>query len=86
MLRKIRVIALIHKKNPASRLAPSCANHQRRSARRSRAASQALAQERSQGGSVDVTGLSCDGVHVEAAAVRERLRAFDPQVLEVGQR
>lgn len=49
-----------------------------------RSPSQALTQKRPQSASVDVTDLSRDGVNVEAAAVKERLRTFDPQVLEVG--
>jgi hypothetical protein len=46
--------------------------------------SQALAQERSQGCSVDVADLGGDGVEVEAATVQKRLRPFDTQILKIG--
>jgi hypothetical protein len=50
------------------------------------ASSQALAQERAQRCSVDVTDLGCDGVEAQAAAMEERLRMLDTQVLKVGKR
>src|SRR5262245_39639314 len=48
--------------------------------------SQALSQEGSQSGSVDIADFGGDGVDIEAAAVKERLRPFDAQILEVGER
>ena len=50
------------------------------------APSQALPQQRSQRCAVDVTDLGGDGIDIEAAAVEQRSRAFDAQVLEIGQR
>ena len=45
-----------------------------------------LAQEGPQRCSVDVPDLGCDGVEAKAAAMEERLRMLDTQVLKVGKR
>ena len=50
------------------------------------APSQALTQKRAQCGSVDIADLRRNGVEVETAAVEQRLRALDAEVLKVGER
>lgn len=49
-------------------------------------ASQSLAQERSQCGSVGIPDFGCDGVDVEAAAVEQGLRMLDTKILKPGKR
>jgi hypothetical protein len=50
------------------------------------APSQAVAQESSQRCSVFIADLGGDGIDVEAAAMEQRLRPFDAQILKVGKR
>src|ERR1700761_880049 len=50
------------------------------------AAAQTLAQQRAQGGAVDIADLGRDRLDIEPAAMEQRLRALDAQILEIRER
>ena len=49
-------------------------------------ASQSFAQQRSQGGSINITYFGCDGFNVEVATVQQGPRAFDAKILKIRKR